>query len=60
MYTVKARIFTHNIISPEHAYNTSIGSKLPETRDLGAEMTHRIQSGWKTGRVFQGFCETEE
>ena len=29
---------------------------LAENGDMDAEMTHRIQSGWKTGRGYRGFC----
>ena len=37
-----------------------LGATLAENGDLDTEMTHRIQSGWKTGRGYQGFCATEE
>ena len=37
-----------------------LGATLAENGDLDAEMTHRIQSGWKTGRGYRGFCATEE
>ena len=32
-----------------------LGATLAENGDLDAEMTHRIQSGWKTGRGYRGF-----
>ena len=37
-----------------------LGATLAENRDLDAEMTHSIQSGWKTGRRYWGFCATKE
>ena len=36
------------------------GATLAENGDFDAEMTHIIQSGWKTGRWYRGFCATEE
>ena len=37
-----------------------LGATLADNGDLDAEMTHRIQSGWKTGRGYREFCATEE
>ena len=37
-----------------------LGATLAENGDLDAEMTHRIQTGWQTGRGYRGFCATEE
>ena len=37
-----------------------LGATLAENGDLDTEMTHRIQSGWKTGRGYRGFCAIEE
>ena len=32
-----------------------LGAALAENGDLDVEMTHSIQSGWKTGRGYRGF-----
>ena len=37
-----------------------LGATLAENGDLDAEMTHRVQSGWQTGRGYRGLCATEE
>ena len=37
-----------------------LGATLTENGDLAAEMTHRIQSGWKNWKSVSGFCATEE
>ena len=37
-----------------------LGATLAENGDLDAEMTHRIQSGWKNWKRYRGFCATEE
>ena len=37
-----------------------LGATLAENGDMDAEMTHRMQSGWKTGIGYRGFCATEE
>ena len=36
-----------------------LGATLEVNGDLDAKMTH-IQSGWKTGRGYRGFCVTEQ
>ena len=38
----------------------NLGATLAENGDLDAEMTHRIQSGWKNWKRISGFCATEE
>ena len=37
-----------------------LGVTLAENGDLDVEMTHRIQSGWRTWKSgYRGFCATE-
>ena len=37
-----------------------LGATLSDIGDFDAEMTDRIQSGWKTGIRYRGVCVTEE